>query len=69
MVKDIYATVRYCQSYAHNRTHRKEPKEIQAVFPERQLEYVGMHKLGLCQRKKPGNYFVVVMTERFTKTN
>lgn len=67
MARNMYKTVRNCQSYAKPGTILKQKRHLQ-LFPETgPSEFIAMDIFGSLPRKTKGNWHVVIITDKYFK--
>ena len=70
MAADIQSTVRNCHACAKNRIRLRKRTNPLKTFPATvPLRHVSIDILGALKKTKRGNRWILVMTDRFTKTD
>lgn len=67
MANDVKATDCNCQSCARNRRKNQRQRKLCLLPLNGPLQFVAIDILGLLPKRKPGNHYVVVMTDRYSE--
>ena len=68
MPADVYSTVHACEGCAKNPIKERHHSNYLKLFPAaKPLEFLCMDILGPLPKTKPGNRYLLVMTDRFSK--
>lgn len=66
-VSEVYSYVEKCESCRGHRLSQRHQRWMQLLLPGGPLELVAVEILGSLTKKRKGNCFVIMMTDRYRK--